>query len=241
MTSPFAADRPYFYTVPKVEDQVNEDSWAWSHKGIIALSDGASISFDSAAWARILVRSYCRSPNFSEDWLKQAITDFSRLHNREELPWMKQAAFDRGSFASLIGVHLHDGGKLVQVFAVGDSLAVLCEGDQIKATFPYQKAAEFDRSPQLLSTNPTENVFLRDWDSKDNFSCDWTVHGRHIPALLFMTDALGQWLLSMTEAGESPVEMLRGLRTRSAFTSFVRAERKLGRLRTDDTTLVAYW
>lgn len=241
MTTPFTSHRPSLFTVPKVEDQVNEDSCAWSHKGIIALSDGASISFDSASWARILVRSYCGSPSFSEDWLNRAIAKFSQQYNREELPWMKQAALDRGSFASLIGVQLHDRGKLVQVFAVGDSLAVLCEGDQVKATFPYQTAAEFDRSPQLLSTNPAENRFLRDGDSIDTFCCDWTVCGRNAPALLFMTDALGQWLLSKIEAGESPVKTLRGLRTRNAFANFVKAERKLGKLRTDDTTLVAYW
>src|SRR5215469_16029789 len=99
---------PLAFTVPKIDGQRNEDSYCRSHKGIWALSDGASISFDSASWSQILVRRYCREPHFSEDWLAHAISQFSALYNRDELPWMKQAAFDKGSFASFLGVQLHN-------------------------------------------------------------------------------------------------------------------------------------
>ena len=58
---------------------------------------------------------------------------------------MQQASFDKGSFASLLGVRMADGGRAIQVLSVGDSLAVLCDGDRIKATFPLSTAAEFTR------------------------------------------------------------------------------------------------
>jgi hypothetical protein len=233
-------NRPLVFTVRKVEDQANEDSWAWSHEGITALSDGASISFDSAAWSKILVRHYCRCPNFSDSWLKAAIAEFGRLHDREALPWMKQAAFDRGSFASLVGIQRHAEGK-IQIFAVGDSLAVLCDGDEIKATFPYQNALEFDRSPQLLSTNSAENIFLRDWDSSDKFCCDWSCAALKSPSLLCVTDALGRWILSRFEDGASPITILRRIETKKAFDRFVSSERASGHLKTDDTSLIAFW
>jgi hypothetical protein len=233
-------DRPLVFTVRKVQGQTNEDSCAWSHEGIIALSDGASISFDSAAWSKILVRHYCRCPNFSDSWLKEAIVEFGKLYDREALPWMKQAAFDRGSFASLIGIQRHDKGK-IQIFAVGDSLAVLCDGDEIKATFPYQNALEFDQSPQLISTRPTENTFLRDWDRSDKFCCDWNSAALKSPSLLCVTDALGRWMLSLFEKGESPVTILRRIKTKKAFEKFVSLERASGNLKTDDTSLVAFW
>ena len=109
-----------------------------------ALSDGASVSFDSASWARILVRRYARNPEFTRDWLAAAIAEFRKLYDRDSLPWMQQASFDRGSFASLLGVRVIDEGRLIQVLSIGDSLAVLCDGDCIKATFPLATASEFD-------------------------------------------------------------------------------------------------
>jgi hypothetical protein len=49
---------PLAFSVPKREDQHNEDSFRRSASGVYAVSDGASVSFDSASWARILVRRY---------------------------------------------------------------------------------------------------------------------------------------------------------------------------------------
>src|SRR6266576_5388788 len=151
---------PLAFSVPKGEDQRNEDSFHRSAKGVYALSDGASVSFDSASWARILVRRYARNPEFTREWLSAAIAEFRKLYDRENLPWMQQASYDRGSFASLLGVRVVDEGRLIQILAIGDSLAVLCDGDCIKATFPFSAASAFTRSPQLLCTNPVGNAFL---------------------------------------------------------------------------------
>src|SRR5262245_49904494 len=137
---------PLRLTVPKVEGQRNEDSFQHnSREGICALSDGASISFDSAHWSQILVRRFAQEPNISAEWLSIAIAQFSKLYNRDALPWMQQAAFDRGSFASLLGIRLFGRGNSIDVLAIGDSLAVLCDGDQIKETFPYRDASQFEQ------------------------------------------------------------------------------------------------
>jgi hypothetical protein len=156
---------------------------------------------------------------------------------------MKQSAFDKGSFASFLGVqlHNHNAATLVQIIAIGDSLAVLCDGDRVKYTFPYHVASEFDQSPQLLSTNPSENIFLRDVDWSYKSTCDWKFAELELPTLLCMTDALGHWLLSRLEEGGSPVTILRKIKKRQTFTEFVKTERAAGRLRTDDTTLLAWW
>src|SRR6266567_6641702 len=162
---------PLAFSVPKGEDQRNEDSFHRSAKGVYALSDGASVSFDSAAWARILVKRYARKPEFTREWLAAAIAEFGKLYDRDSLPWMQQASLDRGSFASLLGVRLFDAGGLIQLLAIGDSLAVLCDGDCIKATFPFSEASQFNRSPQLLCTNPVQNVFLDKVDLDYDLVC----------------------------------------------------------------------
>jgi len=232
---------PMILTVPKDEGHRNEDSYCRSFRGVHALSDGASISFDSASWSRMLVRRFVQNPDFTPEWLSGAIGEFSKLYDRDSLPWMQQAAFDQGSFASLLGVRIDDWGEVIQVLAVGDSLAVLCDGDVIKATFPYSNAAEFDKSPQLLSTNPSDNGFLRA-NGFDNLPiAEWSFSGLHRPSLLCMTDALGHWLLSSNDRYKSPISILRSLGTQKEFSRFVQAERASGRLRRDDTTLMAIW
>ena len=229
---------PFAFSVPKSEGR-NEDAFHRSLKGVYALSDGASVSFDSASWARILVRRYTQNPEFSREWLSAAIAEFRTLYDRESLPWMQQASFDKGSFASLLGIRVVDQGRLIQVFSIGDSLAVLCDGDCIKATFPLSTASEFNTSPQLLCTDPAQNTFLDEVDFSYDLIADWTFRGLTEPALLCMTDALGHWLLSQHD--HSPISVLRKLRTPSAFAYFVQLERAAGRIKRDDTTLIALW
>ena len=232
---------PLAFSTPKGDDKHNEDRFHRSAKGVYALSDGASVSFDSASWARILVRRYARNPEFTRAWLAAAIAEFRKLYDRDSMPWMQQASFDRGSFASLLGVRVIDDGRAIQVFSIGDSLAVLCDGDRIKATFPLAKASEFTRSPQLLCTNPMQNAFLDKVDINYDLVADWSFRGLEQPALLCMTDALGHWVLSHRDDDPSPISILRRVRTPSAFARFVRDERAAGRMKRDDTTLIALW
>lgn len=232
---------PLAFSIPKREDCRNEDQFYRSGKGVYALSDGASVSFDSASWARILVRRYTRNPEFTREWLSAAIAEFGKLYDRDRLPWMQQASFDKGSFASLLGIRVVDQGRLIQVLSIGDSLAVLCDGDCVKATFPFTAAAAFNRSPQLLCTNPAENVFLNGADLGRDRVADWTFRGLKRPALLCMTDALGHWLLSHRDRNPSPISVLRKVRTPKAFARFVQEERAMGRMKRDDTTLIALW
>src|ERR1700730_4621384 len=93
--------RLYAFTVQKRDDSANEDQWCESPDGMIcAVSDGATVSFDSGPWAAILTRRFTNDPNVSYDWIQAAIGEFGVAHDRETMPWMQQAAFDRGSFGT---------------------------------------------------------------------------------------------------------------------------------------------
>lgn len=235
---PFSRHRGF--TVAKRPGERNEDCWQNSHKGAGAVSDGASVSFDSAAWSRILARRYAQRPQVDDAWIAKAIAAYAKLHDRDSLPWMQQAAFDRGSFASLLGVSDKGGGR-VGILAIGDSLAVLCDGDDVLASFPYDSPEQFEARPQLLSTNPVENAFLAEPDAMARLSVEWDLGRLDNPALLCVTDALGCWILAQRDSGPSPVARLRAIGSRRAFAGFVEEERAAGRMRRDDTTLLAYW
>jgi hypothetical protein len=149
------------FTVPKAPDIPNEDTFRFSpRKNTYALSDGASVSFDCAAWSRIVATHYVQHGNISLAWLDGCIAEFNRLHDRDCMPWHQQGAFDRGSFASLLGVHIVPDKKL-QIVAVGDSLAVLCDGSRLSSSFPYQTAQQFDDAPVLLSSHRSKNPVFK--------------------------------------------------------------------------------
>jgi hypothetical protein len=240
IAKPLAFPRPRAFTVPKRPAEVNEDTWQCSGKGAGAVSDGASISFDSASWSRLLARRFARRPHFDRQWLAEAVAAYAGQHDRDGLPWMQQAAFDRGSFASLLGISDRGGGRIA-VLAIGDSLAVLCDGDRVAASFPYDRPEQFDADPQLLSTDPAQNAFLAEPEGLARLTCEWDLASLDDPALLCVTDALGRWILSQQGCEPSPIARLRRLRKPRQFARLVEDERAAGRLRRDDTTLLGYW
>lgn len=218
------------WTVGKqiAEDHLNEDAICRSNKkSIYAVSDGASESFASRRWARELVRRYAQRPIIDEEWLVQAIAFYNAAFDRANLSWSAQAAFDRGSYATLLGLQLDPSG--VSILGIGDSLAVLDDGAEIRATFPYTEPEQFRANPLLLCTIRDRNASILSAD----FTTYWRLDGTE--RLFCMTDAIGAWLLS-----DRPARMarLRALNTRKEFVSLVEESRADGTMRRDDTSLL---
>lgn len=210
------------------EPHLNEDAIACANaKGVYAVSDGASESFASRRWARILVNRYVRRPAIDEPWLSHAIASYYTAFDRAAMSWSAQAAFDRGSFATLLGLRLDPCG--VSILGIGDSLAVLDDGVEIDATFPYSEPEQFRANPLLLSTIYDRNAAILSAD----FTTRWQLNSKS--KLFCMTDAIGAWLLS---ARSERMARLRGLQTRAEFVAFVEGARADGTMRRDDTTLL---
>ncbi len=224
------------YTVPKANDLPNEDRHA-SEGHSHALSDGASISYNSALWAQIICARYVLDPRLTLEWLNDCIAEFSAHHDRSNMPWYKEAAFERGSFASLLGVKL--AGDTIRIDAIGDSIAVLYDGESRVDSFPYRAPDEFDNDPVLLCTAPTKNPPLGHGEPTSEQMCEWSTGQLKLPRLLCMTDALGHWLLS--SANDSAASRLFSLAGQDEFASFVAAEREAGAMKRDDTTLLVFW
>lgn len=225
------------FSLPKAQDLPNEDKYAQGASyDAYALSDGASISYDSALWADIVSKEFAREPKISRGWLRSCISMFETGHEREQLPWHKQQAFDRGSFTSIIGIRVADE-LTIEVDAVGDSIALLCDDCQMLSSFPYGSPEEFDQSPLLLSTNAAKNpIFLGD-DLAPSFSCHWNLADIQAPRIICATDALGQWLLERKQ-DQGIIALLHALVSDDDFANFILEERRAGRMKTDDTTLL---
>ena len=210
------------------EPHLNEDAIACADaRGVYAVSDGASESFASRRWARVLVSRYLRRPVVDEAWLERAIAAYREGFDRAAMSWSAQAAFDRGSFATLLGLRIAS--DAVSIIAVGDSLVVLDDGVGIRATFPYGEPEQFRANPLLLSTIHASNAAIVGAIP----AAHWTLDSAS--KLFCMTDALGAWLLS--DRAER-MARLRTLGTHAAFVALVEGARADGSMRRDDTTFL---
>lgn len=227
-------------SVPKDPErpELNEDAWAPNEAlTCFAVSDGASESYDSRAWARLLVAKYASDPRFLPSWVDEATIEYTRQIDFESLSWSKQAAFERGSFATLLGLQLAENGREVEVLAIGDSLACHIRGGVLLATFPYSAAEEFDTRPALLSTLASKNAFLTEPNFfARNTARTWTVEAGDV--LLLTTDAVGQWLLREHTNDPSSLLALASLGSDADLAALVLQMRAEHRMRYDDSTVV---
>lgn len=229
-----------FASVPKdfERPELNEDAWAQDEaQTCFALSDGASESYDSRVWAQLLVAKYASNPNFLPSWVDEVAAKYSQQVDFESLSWSKQAAFERGSFATLLGLQLAANGREVEVLAIGDSLACHLRNGTLLATFPYSTAEEFDARPALLSTLPSKNAFLVEPDFfARNTARTWAVEQGDV--VLLVTDAVGQWLLRELASEPGSLPAVEALRTEADLTELVRRMRAEHRMRYDDSTVL---
>ncbi len=215
----------------------NEDAY-FIRNNVVAISDGAAESFDARSWAQILAHKFVSSAQFKESWLVGAIDEYSSLYRREDLSWSKQAAFDRGSFATLLGIEVHEESNAIEVLAIGDSLAVLISNGQINESYPYTRFEDFDQKPLLLSTNHSFNDFIKPQDFLMTHSVTWKLQPLDNPHLLCMTDALGQWFLRTYQSDSTVLQTLLSFRNEAEMQEYIAVLRKDKAIRTDDTTLI---
>jgi len=80
------------------------------------------------------------------------------------------AAYEKGSFATLLSVRHDHQRAQVEICAVGDTVVLLCKGQDVTRRFLLTEAGQFAARPQLPSTRNDLNTFLRDPFFKRNTS-----------------------------------------------------------------------
>lgn len=206
--------------------------------GRIAVSDGASESYDSKTWAQLLTARFVQHPELSETWLFDAVAEYLAQFDSAQMSWSKQAAFERGSFATLLGIEHFTEHGTVDVLGVGDSLAVLLDGLDLIDSFPYVRAEEFQQRPELFCTNTTLNSFFSSPDFFSQHHKTWCIKDKKEPVVLCMTDALGEWALRHAHEGAPKWHVLAEIKELSDLETLVAQERLTKSMRIDDTTLV---
>lgn len=232
----FKASLPKDMSAP----QLNEDAYAPDKKGVvskIAISDGASESYNSKLWANLLVKQFVSESAINAAVVDSLVAQYNSQHDYATMSWSQQSAYERGSFASLVGVEYTDVHHELDLIAVGDSLAVLIDNDAAVLTYPYHTSSQFDQRPTLISTLKQHNRFLEEKDFISSHSKTVSLTQYEKPTLLLMTDALGQWALRNQEQGTPVWSLLYNIK-KPQLKKLIIEERQQKRMRTDDVTLL---
>ncbi|WP_321912278.1 hypothetical protein [Burkholderia cepacia] len=233
--------REFAGTVPKDLDSpdANEDKVAFSQDGKrFALCDGASESFDSKLWATILAHRFATDPQVRPEWIASACAEYSAAYDFPSMSWSKQAAFERGSFATLLGVEEVVAHNAVELLAVGDSIAILVSDGQFVRGWPFEDPERFKERPTLLATVPGHNDFVWTGGFWTRHGATFGLDGLRSPRLLCMSDALGEWALRQALSSQGGLTELLSVNTVETLTEVVVRERMAKRMRIDDSTLL---
>ncbi|HAE41546.1 MAG TPA: hypothetical protein DCG34_01335 [Clostridiales bacterium] len=207
-------------------------------KETVVISDGASESYDSKTLAKIICKKYIKSHIVNLDWVGEVISEFSSKIDIASLSWSKEAAYERGSFATLLAIKKQRNHNRINILGIGDSIAILIDENRIINTFPYNHSEEFRQHPQLISTNPDQNGFIGVTDFSKIHKRQWELSNLKEPIILCMTDSLGEWVLRNQEIGDLRWMELLHLTTQSELTVLVDSEWEKKEMRKDDITLV---
>jgi len=218
--------------------EANEDAYAFSaDRSRFVVSDGASESYDSSAWARQLVDRYAIDPAFDERWLEQAMAQYAAGHDVASLAWAQQLAFERGCFATLLAADHDEESKHLMLFGVGDSVALLLDAGVLTLAWPLSEPEQFRERPTLVSTLREHNQFVREesFAQQGWRKIDLAFHAD--PVLLCMTDALGEWAVRAAKESAENLTRLASIATYEDLLELVVSERAAKRMRVDDSTL----
>lgn len=220
------------------QSDLNEDAF---DKGIdgttYAVSDGASESYDSRTWAKLLVEKFIEDSEFNSEWVISAQKEYESNVDFQSLSWSKQLAFQRGSFATLLGLNFSK--NIAHIFSIGDSLAVHIRRNSYLDSYPFHQPEQFDSRPELLSTIAQLNIFTE--ESQFIFadhSIQWKLEKDDL--IYMMTDAVGQWFLRELNSEKSSIKILSEVTNIEEFLHLITTLRSERRVKVDDSTMLRF-
>lgn len=224
------------------QEKANEDSFAFSDDLTkFILCDGASESYNSQLWARIICDSFITNDDIDEEWLTNAAKKYVQEHDFNAMSWSQQSAYQRGSFSTFTSISVDSINKKIITRLFGDSFIFFFK--KIQGDYKYLPTfniPDFHLNPTLLSTKVDLN---RDIDFKKTNSN----HYLEIPILpndesiiaICATDALADWFWqAMSVINHNKLVNIFMMINDRKFSKLVKFSRNRGNLKVDDTTLV---
>lgn len=221
------------WTTSKEPGSTNEDAALWSTNfSAAAVFDGATESFAASRWVNILTKQWEANSRLD---LPLAQREYEEQISQLPLSWAQSEAIHRGSFATFATIRPVSGGLMATL--VGDSAIIIYKRGEITDSFPFTTSEEFTSVPDALPSSPALLEIGTTLLSRGT----WTigVSPESTSYIVLATDALAAWLL-VSGVHARRQRFLEVIRCRSCETweTLVKRERRMGRMKIDDTTVM---
>ncbi|MDR2081069.1 MAG: hypothetical protein LBP54_04200 [Campylobacteraceae bacterium] len=226
-------DRPY-----ENEDYYNIDIINQTLR--VAVSDGATVSYDSKHWAKNLADCFVEKGFvLNRDINRLVKLYYSNRFDFKNLTLFQKRGLRFGSYATILGLEYNPISNFIQILSIGDSIAVFLDNYEFVDSFPYSKSSDFKKNPKLLSAKKKHNYFFSRSKDYSKFYRVWNLEKVYCPIVLCMTDALAEWAFKSYESGNMDTwREIGSINSMKDFKSFVDSKRLEKSIKIDDTTLI---
>ena len=177
-------------------------------KNCFAIADGATQSFYSSIWSKLLVNYFCENPQIDKNnwqewlkpiqqkWLEKVTAELGKAKSDNNPAWIEiQNCLSRFESATSTFIGLQFLENQAKVSIVGDSCLFIFRGNQLIKTYLLEKSTDFNNQPGYFGSRSKNN------DHDPEFLDIELEYKQHSDQLYFVlaTDALAEYIFKYTE------------------------------------------
>ena len=225
-----------------------QDNFSYNEaKNCFAIADGATQSFYSSIWSKLLVDYFCENPQIDKNnwqewleliqqkWLEEVRAELEKAKSGNNFAWIEiYNGLERSKSATSTFIGLQFIENQAKISIVGDSCLFIFQGNQLIQTYLLKKSTNFNDRPGYFGSRSKNND-----DYEPEFLDIELKYKQDSDKLYFVlaTDALAEYILKYTEQQR---DILTTLLTIQEFENFVKSARHNGtiKMKNDDVTLM---
>ncbi|AKV65721.1 PP2C family serine/threonine-protein phosphatase [Microcystis panniformis] len=245
--------RRFSYRTHKEMETISgcQDNFSYNEaKNCFAIADGATQSFYSSIWSKLLVDYFCENPQIDKNnwqewleliqqkWLEEVKAELQKAKSGNNPAWIEIYNGLNGfqpATSTFIGLQFIENQAKVSI--VGDSCLFIFQGDKLIKTYLLQKSADFNNRPGYFGSYPKNNN-----DYKPEFLDIELKYKQDSDKLYFVlaTDALAEYIFKYTEQQRDILKTLLKINSEQEFENFVKYARQDDtiKMKNDDVTLM---
>ena len=224
-----------------------QDNFSYNEaKNCFAIADGATQSFYSSIWSKLLVDYFCENPQIDKNnwqewleliqqkWLEEVRAELEKAKSGNNFAWIEiYNGLERSKSATSTFIGLQFIENQAKISIVGDSCLFIFQGNQLIQTYLLKKSTDFNNQPEYFGSRSKNN------DHEPKFLDIELKYKQDSDKLYFVlaTDALAEYIFKYTEQQR---DILTTLLTIQEFENFVKSARQDDtiKMKNDDVTLM---
>ena len=228
-----------------------QDNFSYNEaKNCFAIADGATQSFYSSIWSKLLVDYFCENPQIDKNnwqewleliqqkWLEEVRAELEKAKSGNNFAWIEiYNGLERSKSATSTFIGLQFIENQAKISIVGDSCLFIFQGNQLIQTYLLKKSTNFNDRPGYFGSRSKNND-----DYEPEFLDIELKYKQHSDKLYFVlaTDALAEYIFKHTEQLGDILTTLLKINTEQEFENFVKSARHNGtiKMKNDDVTLM---